>query len=72
MVSIFKDVNVWKIIGGEMWDRLFFEFFGFFKIFIFVFSFLVSWVEKGRNWRENFCVCFFRLCLVVFGISRFR
>lgn len=20
MVSIFKDVNAWKIIGGEMWD----------------------------------------------------
>lgn len=42
MVSIFKDVNAWKIIGGEMWDIFPPEFSGFLKTFTSAPSFLVN------------------------------
>ena len=52
MVSIFKDVNAWKIIGREMWDFFFPpEFSGILSIFTSAPGFLVCWAEKGT--REN-------------------
>lgn len=53
MVSIFKDVNAWEIIGGEMGDFFPPEFSGLLKTFTSAPSFQVSWVEKGRNQREK-------------------
>lgn len=39
-----------------MWDFFFPpEFSGFLKTFTSAPSFLVSWAEKGRSWRENSC-----------------
>ena len=52
MVSIFKDVNAWKIIGREMWDFFFPpEFSGILSIFTSAPGFLVCWAEKRT--REN-------------------
>lgn len=69
MVSIFKDVNAWKIIGREMWDFLPpSEFSGILSIFTSAPCFLVCWADKGT--RENIPACPLpSLCPAASGVS---